>query len=59
MIQEKQIMENLRFENSEGRSTEADEGHRFEDGHMAPNLELWRKAKGESVETPKDISIVD
>jgi len=51
-------MENLRFENSEGRSTEVDEGHRFEYGHMAPDLEPWRKAKGESVETPKDISIV-
>jgi hypothetical protein len=59
MLREKQSVEKLRFENSKGRSPEADESRRFEDGRVAPDLELWRKAEGESTETPKEISIID
>jgi hypothetical protein len=48
-----------RFEEPKGQSPEVDKSRRFEGGHVAPNLELRRKAKGENVETPKYISIID
>jgi hypothetical protein len=47
-------VKNLRFENSKGRSLEADKSRRFEGGHATPNLELQRKAEGESVKVPKE-----